>query len=271
MSAYRWIVLTLAFAIPVRSPAQSIEPLVDLPQTTSSPALSPDGTTIAFLWSQQDNGGIFTRPIAGGEPIPFAMSDDIDGLPVDPRWSPDGKQIAFIRLYCRDCSSRLFVKGIRDGTERALGEVCSVPPSWTPDGHFIVTAEPVSSFDDCRIALIPADGSRREVIAPRGDLASVSPDGKHLAYSDGNKLMLANLTARFRSGAPITAATEPHAVSSIAWLPDGSTLVYQVWGWQGYSKLLTLGDLARTRLLEAARNVEIQQVLPDGERLAPRW
>jgi len=120
----------------------------------------------------------------------------------------------------------------------------------------------VSAYDDCRIALIPVDGNHRAVIAPKGNLASVSPDGKHLAYSDGNKLKLATLNPEFRSQGPITIATEPHAISSIVWLPDGMAFIYQVW--RGYSKLLMLGAPARARLLEAARNVEIQQVLPDG-------
>ncbi|WP_010522013.1 PD40 domain-containing protein [Aquimarina agarivorans] len=52
------------------------------------PAISPDGTTIAFSY----HGDIYTVPSAGGKATILTISDAYDHTPV---WSSDGSQIAF--------------------------------------------------------------------------------------------------------------------------------------------------------------------------------
>src|SRR5437016_9376083 len=54
----------------------------------SDPALSPDGSTLAFAW----RGDIWTVPIAGGIARPLTQHAGTDR---QPHFSPDGTQIAF--------------------------------------------------------------------------------------------------------------------------------------------------------------------------------
>src|SRR5438552_5237957 len=54
------------------------------------PRLSPDGSTIAFSYQ----GEIWTGPRAGGVMSLLAPGQ---GLDTEPAWSPDGRQIAFVR------------------------------------------------------------------------------------------------------------------------------------------------------------------------------
>ncbi len=251
--------------------AQSVKPLSDFAEWIGAPALSPDGKTLAFEGDQNGiSSGIFLRPFAGGENIYFAGRDSKEGLPTNPRWSRDGKQIAFLRFYCESCNHELFLKNYPRGSEHGLGEVCGNPPSWTPDGRFLVAAEPLESNEECRLALIPADGRRRIKMGEEGDLAAVSPDGTRLAFAAGNQLKLASLTADFRiAGAPVTLAKEPHAISSIHWVPDGHALLYQVLAdGNHYSRLVSIeGASFPGRLVNPGGDIEISQILADGNGL----
>ncbi|GAA0473637.1 amidohydrolase family protein [Parasphingorhabdus litoris] len=94
--------------------------------------VSPDGKHIAFALL----GDIYTMPMAGGTPTRIA-----EGLAweVQPRFSPDGKRIAF--TSDRGGGDNIWIMN-RDGSDkrqvtkekfRLLNQ-----PSWSPDGRFII-------------------------------------------------------------------------------------------------------------------------------------
>jgi imidazolonepropionase-like amidohydrolase/Tol biopolymer transport system component len=94
--------------------------------------VAPDGRTIAFDML----GDIYTMPIEGGTPTRIA-----EGLAYEhqPRFSPDGKRIAFVSdagggdniwLMNRDGSDK---RQLSKEDFRLLNQ-----PSWSPDGQFIV-------------------------------------------------------------------------------------------------------------------------------------
>lgn len=94
--------------------------------------VSPDGRTIAFTLL----GDIYTMPIAGGTPTRIAQGMAWD---VHPRFSPDGRRIAFtsdrgggdnIWLMNADGSDK---KQLTKEDFRLLNQ-----PSWSPDGQYIV-------------------------------------------------------------------------------------------------------------------------------------
>ncbi len=271
-AASRWLI-ALALVTAAPDLAQSVKPLTEFVDWTDSPALSPDGKTLAFQWTKPDySSWIFLRPIGGGQPISFAGSDDKDGSPARPKWSPDGREIAFLRYYCSQCNSHLFVKNVPRGAERALGEVCMSPSAWTPDGRFLIASAPGSLGNtDCHITVIPVDGSSRiNLVGTEGSIIALSPDGKRLVYAARNQLKLANLTGDFRlAGTPITIANEPHAIATISWVPSGHELVYQVWS-DGilYSKLISAeGAPSSEQLVNTGGNIDISQILADGSGL----
>ena len=73
----------LAFVLIPSAPAR--EPI----RLPNHPALSPDGKTLAFDW----NGDIWTASVEGGLARPLTSHPAKD---TSPRFSPDGKEIAFV-------------------------------------------------------------------------------------------------------------------------------------------------------------------------------
>jgi len=94
--------------------------------------VSPDGKWIAFDLL----GDIYTMPIAGGTPTRIS-----EGLAweVQPRFSPDGRRIAF--TSDRGGGDNIWVMNVDGGDKRQVTKEdfrLLNQPSWSPDGRFIV-------------------------------------------------------------------------------------------------------------------------------------
>lgn len=94
--------------------------------------VSPDGKTIAFALL----GDIYTMPIAGGTPTRIAQ-----GLAweVQPRFSPDGRRIAF--TSDRGGGDNIWIMNADGSDKRQLTKEdfrLLNQPSWSPDGQYIV-------------------------------------------------------------------------------------------------------------------------------------
>ncbi len=105
----------------------------------ADPRLSPDGSTVAFVRWQVDRdentyrGAIWLVPSDGSEPPrQFTAGSKFDG---DPRWSPDGTQLAFVSNRNHD-AKQLYVMPAGGGEPRCLTDrdedVTQV--AWGPDG-----------------------------------------------------------------------------------------------------------------------------------------
>jgi imidazolonepropionase-like amidohydrolase/Tol biopolymer transport system component len=93
--------------------------------------VSPDGRTIAFDLL----GDIYTMPISGGRATRVAS-----GLPfeVQPRFSPDGRQIAF--TSDRGGGDNIWIMNLDGSGKRQLTKETFTllnNPAWSPDGRFI--------------------------------------------------------------------------------------------------------------------------------------
>jgi hypothetical protein len=75
------------------------------------PALSPDGKLLAYAAGTATEMRIYIRPVGGGRTL--TLSESGQAFEYEPRWSPDGSQILFLR---RD---GVFVASALGGTSRA--------------------------------------------------------------------------------------------------------------------------------------------------------
>lgn len=93
--------------------------------------VSPDGQTLAFTLL----GDIYTMPITGGTPRRIAEGLAWD---VQPRFSPDGKRIAF--TSDRGGGDNIWVMNVDGSDKRQVTKEdfrLLNQPSWSPDGRFI--------------------------------------------------------------------------------------------------------------------------------------
>jgi Tol biopolymer transport system component len=170
-------------------PARKIEFTTD-EGTWLSPDVSPDGKTIVF----ELLGDIYTLPIEGG------VAKRVDGgmaFDSQPKFSPDGKWIAFISD--REGSENIWVmhpdgSGVKQVSKDPNNEFAS--PSWSPDGNYIFISKAGFGITTFEIWMYHLEGGsgvqitkakttpttpRRE----RGNAVGVvaSPDGKYLYYA----------------------------------------------------------------------------------------
>jgi len=151
--------------------------------------VSPDGKQIVFDLL----GDLYTIPIAGGDATRLTS-----GLPWDcqPRFSPDGKQIAFISD--RNGSDNLWImnadgsnpKKVSEETDYQLGS-----PAWSPEGNYIVVRKygpypgPENYLRMTSLWMFHKGGGKGiELVKAKGNTqissgAAFAPDGKLLYFS----------------------------------------------------------------------------------------
>jgi len=141
------------------------------------PDISRDQVVFAYA------GDLWVVPRAGGEARRLTAHP---GDEVFPKFSPDGKWIAFTGEY--DGNPDVYVVPAEGGEPRRL----TFHPSndqvlgWTPDGRQILfrSGQISAPAPIPRLFLIPREGGLPQVLPVfRGSLASFSPDGERIAYN----------------------------------------------------------------------------------------
>ena len=253
------------------------------------PALSPDGSQVAFAWNGElrDNTDIYIKRIDSETPLRLT-SDPAEDLA--PSWSPDGSRLAFVRLI--DDRASIYYAAPVPGSERRLGDF--TPPAggfpnfglrplssaWSADGRWILVA--TGRSDGSAIRAFPvAGGEPRTVLSiatARGGLSYPvnSPDGKLLAYA-----MCAPLCDVYvmNLGPLLVPAGDPRrlthqsarTIHGIAWSGGGESLVYGAWqGGTNLWRVTTNG--AEPERLELGNPAARPTLSASGNRLVyARW
>ncbi|NIM58803.1 MAG: tetratricopeptide repeat protein [Candidatus Aminicenantes bacterium] len=180
--------------------------------------VSPDGKTIVFAGkSKKDTGWhwqIWTLPVDGGKPkqLTQAASSFNNGFP---RWSPDGKTIAYVRAI--------------------LDKVYS------------------TGFREVNICTIPADGGEPKALTSDSDRAKFgpiawSPDGKWIAYysfpdEDPFKAGILKILSVSDGVSRVVGKLElAHVHIELAWSPDSKRIAY-IYGTESYGKSIRVASI----------------------------
>jgi Tol biopolymer transport system component len=186
---------------------------------------------------------LYVKPVDGGEPRQLTDASSYDTTPV---WSPDGTEIAFLRIMRAgfEGESAVYVVSSFGGGERRLGEVSTADSKsggwspgldWSPDGsHLAVTDRPEPGEPPAIFLLSMDTGEKRRVTTPpaneivRDKLPTFSPDGQSLAFVRmmGNQRADAILVASLDVLEPRVLSPEAGMVYDLEWSPDGDSLLY---------------------------------------------
>jgi Tol biopolymer transport system component len=220
-----------AIAVWLFRPEPQVEPvpvtLTSYPGTQSNPALSPDGTEVAFSWTndQRPVSHIYVAPVRGGDPRPITSGPTADTFP---EWSPDGSQIAFVRE-----NRSLMVASRQGGNERRVGNAFGNALSWSPDGRWIAHVEWLPDGNHLAVFQTdPVSGETRQLTTPGKNTAAdvlpaFSPDGKQLAFVGcGSGSSTCGAYIMPAAGGEMRLATDDRDnVSGLTWTSDGRGLI----------------------------------------------
>ena len=246
-----------------------VGPITITPFTTdgggkSDPRLSPDGEKVAYEWTgpNDDNWDIYVKAVGPGtKPLRITEDPAYDEIPT---WSPDGRQIAFVRESADDTAAIYTIPAL-GGQERKLVDVVGpvqagyyfVPMlCWAPDGEWLVFGEKASEDAPARIVRLSlATLEKRPLTSPPPDSAGdfqpqVSPDGRLLAFVRSGARGFGNQEVWIQ---PVTGGEARRLTSgqyafarALSWTPDGAEIVFS------YGAPGSLARLARVPLAGGA-------------------
>jgi len=208
-----------------------------------SPALSPDGSHIAFVRGPATNQEIWVMQADGEKPTRLVPADS--SMFITPAWSPDGKKIVYVtgkyELKNWQTSLRIEVFDLATSHKESILPPMDFRPGlvWTSDNRLIYAlAEPPPNQGDSNLwsVRLNRDGHifqpASRLTATSGDVAAMSAtvDGKRIAYTKHSlqpDVYVAELNAaRNRLSTPKRLTRDERLDFPFAWTPDSKTVFF---------------------------------------------
>jgi serine/threonine protein kinase len=209
-----------------------------------SPDISPDGKQLVFVMRRhgKDREELFVKSLKDGATKSLA----VDGYTrIIPRWSPDGRWVAYTRYLARTVESErqypIMLLPTGGGEEQLLttpGPFRDYLYDWSPDGQAVIGSTNRNSGDRYYLALFPLSAAPRaetsmRIIASDQDndlwAPRFSPDGRWICYlaQKASNPGVSVLNVVSSSGGASAHITDEHLWSDKPrWSPDGKTIYF---------------------------------------------
>ena len=182
---------------------------------------------------------------------PLRLTKEWDSYPA---WSPDGRQITFLRVFDPLARAAIYTVPSAGGSERKLIDIsgpflAGCPGySWSPTGDWLALAEMASEGQGCRIVhLSLATLEKQPLTSPPpksgGDsFPALSPDGSQLAFVRGGPFQRDVWVQPLKTGEPRPLTFKNYsAIYSVAWMADGADIVFSQREGEGRRVVLRVG------------------------------
>jgi len=273
------VLATAAVAAPREAPSHVFEgrDIFDL-QWVEDPQIRPDGRAVAYvrmsydIMSDRPRSTLWLVDVDTGAQTPIAAGS---GSHVSPRWSPDGKRLAYVSS-AEGGHAQLFVRWMQTGETARITDLTQAPSAlaWSPDGHSIAF-----------VMLVPDE-------KPKLGTAPEKPEGATWAEpltvitdvtyrADGGGYLTPGYTHAFvvsADGGPPRQLTfgAYNEQGPISWAADGRSLFVSGnhnddWRLDSISSQIyrvSVADAVSTALVNRAGPFHAPKVAPDGSKIA---
>jgi Tol biopolymer transport system component/DNA-binding winged helix-turn-helix (wHTH) protein len=216
------------------SAAIEVVPLVSMSGEQGPPAVSPDGSEVAFRYGDGQHAAIYIALVGGEKPL--QLTDY--GFNDDPTWSPDGREIAFNHFDDKQANKSIYVVPALGGLERRLSTISSPKwghcnkMSWSPDAKSIIVTEALADGARARLALLSlSDLTVRPLTAPVNQQfdcdPTFSPDGTKIAFVRGSMgAFVGDLFVLKLAGGEPKRLTFDNSGGDATWTQDGKDILF---------------------------------------------
>jgi serine/threonine protein kinase/Tol biopolymer transport system component len=207
-------------------PVVRFQRITDMVGLEESPALSPDGRTVAFAAAIGKARQLFVQLVAGGPPLRIT-SDAADHQ--SPRWLPDSSGLVYFSpASAADGQGGIWEVPALGGTpRRVIGSISDADVA--VDGRLACFRVAGGHVE---LAAFSRDGSVLQVLgqfaggryyrSPRW-----SPDGRWIAYEQGDGVRFDVFAVRSDGTAhPAQLTRDSSLVNGLSWTPDSRSVVY---------------------------------------------
>ena len=251
---------------------------------SASAALSPDGSRVAYVEVFNDgflggyNAEIMSARVDGTDArrLTFRKAEFDD---TKPRWSPDGRRIAFLMSHVSGRSDYIIALMDADGSnfqyllELPDGQSVHSTLEWSPDGRwigFLCDCPSPGSSDRRVLFTVRSDGTEVLDLGEAASPPAWSPDGTRIAFfqdsEGGMEMITASADGTDRQQVLALARAGERSSMNLLWSPDGAALLYFD-RWQNEPAMGAIVSIEDRSILAEFAGV-VAAWSPDGSRIA---
>jgi len=226
--------------------AGAIVPVTSTPGEKQYPALSPDGSQVAFVWHRDGVAELHVTDLTTGRATQM-RGPDLDGS--YPTWSPDGRSLAFYRRFPSEKGPQAAVRVISLAGDQARtiwqtgSGLLGAGLSWSPDGKQLALSVRPSNGEPYRLMSLGINAGTIEWLTTpqRSDAGdsrpAFSPDGASIAFVRSSGSESALYVLHRAKGAVVRLPAGTHDIRDITWSDEGRSLIFTSYQGKGRDTL----------------------------------